>query len=601
MNIFYKKYKQLYIGRALLLVWQSSPSWTIARLIFVILQGLMSLLSIYLTKVIVDVVTASLTISDKKVAFAHVLSTICVVGIVALIGIFSNTLASLISQIQDQIIVDYVFPIIHAKSIEIDLEYYENPQYHDIFYRAQQQASSRLAQILNRLASFFQNIVFLLGVSSLLILVNWNIALILFASIVPRILVRLKYMGYMHAWQYRQTATLRQINYYGEMLTSNVYAKEIRLYNLGSLFSHRFMNFRKLLRKEFIGLVTKNSIADLVTQTSFTIATFVCYAFIAYQTVEGKLTLGSLVMYSQAFQLGYNALWQLLSNLSNFYEDNLYLSNLYEFLDLKPKILEPTHPQPIPPLQQKGIQFHNVSFQYPTSNRQGLTNISLNIPPGKIVALVGENGAGKTTLIKLLCRLYDPTEGTITFEGQDLRSFAISDLRRQIGVIFQDYAKYHLTAQENIWLGNIDLPPGDRRITEAARQSGADEVITGLPDNYETILGSWFETGEELSIGQWQKIALARAFLRNAQILILDEPSSSLDAKAEEEIFQKFRQLIQGQTAILISHRLSTVKMSDHIYFLENGKIIENGTHQELMQLGGHYAHLFETQAQHYR
>jgi ATP-binding cassette subfamily B protein len=306
-------------------------------------------------------------------------------------------------------------------------------------------------------------------------------------------------------------------------------------------------------------------------------------------------------MYYQAFQRGQSSLQGVFSSLAGLYEDNLFLANLHEFLDLTPKILEPTHPQPIPPLQQRGIQFHNVSFQYPASNRQGLTNISLNIPPGKKVALVGENGAGKTTLIKLLCRLYDPTEGSITYEGEDLRSFAISDLRRQIGVIFQDYAKYHLTAQENIWLGNIDLPPGDQRISEAARQSGADEVITKLPDNYETILGSWFEKGEELSIGQWQKIALARAFLRDAQILILDEPSSSLDAKAEEEIFQKFRQLIQGQTAILISHRLSTVKMSDHIYFLENGKIIENGTHQELMQLGDRYAHLFETQAQHYR
>ncbi|MEB3119997.1 MAG: ABC transporter ATP-binding protein [Snowella sp.] len=584
---------------ALKLIWQSSPTWTIARLILLTIQSILPLLSLYLMKVIIDTVAASL--NTKTTALSQIFLLIALTGLINLIIALSSSLTELINTTQTELVTDYMYGIVHAKAIEIDLEYYENAQYHDTLQRAQREAYFRPPHILNSLLQLIGNSLSLIAIAGLLFWFHWEITAILFIATLPGLFVRLKYADEMYQWKHKRTATERKTYYLDWLLTNSLFAKEIRLFGLGSLFSRRFRHLRKQLYRESLAISQRNALTSLVAQTSSILAIYGSYAVIAYQTIQGHFTLGDLIMYYQAFQRGQSSLQGVFSSLAGLYEDNLFLANLHEFLDLKPKILDPPHPQPIPPLQQKGIQFHNVSFRYPTSNRQGLTNISLNIPPGKIVALVGENGAGKTTLIKLLCRLYDPTEGSITFEGQDLRSLDISDLRRQIGVIFQDYAKYHLTAQENIWLGNIDLPPGDQRITEAARQSGADEVITGLPDNYETILGSWFEKGEELSIGQWQKIALARAFLRDAQILILDEPSSSLDAKAEEEIFQKFRQLIQGQTAILISHRLSTVKMSDHIYFLENGKIIENGTHQELMQLGDRYAHLFETQAQHYR
>jgi ATP-binding cassette subfamily B protein len=308
-----------------------------------------------------------------------------------------------------------------------------------------------------------------------------------------------------------------------------------------------------------------------------------------------------LVLYYQALQRGQNDLKSLLGGLSGLYEDNLFLANLYEFLDLKPKVVEPSNPKPLPIPMKKGIVFNHVSFQYATTKRQALQNINLTIRPGEVVALVGENGSGKTTLIKLLCRLYDPTFGSITIDGVDLRQFEIAALRRQISVIFQDYTKYHLTAKENIWLANINLPFSYEKITAAARRSGADDVISKLPQGYDTILGKFFEQGEELSIGQWQKIALARAFLRDSQLIVLDEPTSALDPKAEEEVFQNFRQLIKNQAAILISHRLSTVRMADCIYVMANGSIIESGTHEELINLGSSYANLFETQAQHYK
>jgi ATP-binding cassette subfamily B protein len=312
------------------------------------------------------------------------------------------------------------------------------------------------------------------------------------------------------------------------------------------------------------------------------------------------LRLGDLVLYYQALQRGQGNIKGLLNSLSGLYEDNLFLANLYEFLDIKPKLIDPPNPKPIPHPMKTGIEFKNVGFQYSTTTRKALKNINLTIKPGEVVALVGENGSGKTTLIKLLCRLYDPTQGRITIDGIDLSQFKTEELRRQISVIFQDYAKYHFTAQENIWLGNIDLPPQSDSIIKAAKRSGADDVITKLPKGYDTILGKLFDKGEELSIGQWQKVALARAFLRDSQLIVLDEPTSAMDPKAEYEVFEKFRQLIKNQSAILISHRLSTVKMADRIYVMDNGTIVEGGTHEELMKLSGTYAHLFEIQASQY-
>ena len=277
------------------------------------------------------------------------------------------------------------------------------------------------------------------------------------------------------------------------------------------------------------------------------------------------------------------------------------MTNIYEFLDLKPKISDPNDPQAVPNPIKQGINVDHVSFSYEMSTRRALEDVSLHIAPGEVVALVGENGSGKTTLVKLLCRLYEPTTGTISVDGIDIRRFKSDDLRQQISVIFQDYVQYDLTARENIWLGNIELATNDDRIRLAAAKSGADDVISTLPQGYETMLGRAFEGGEELSIGQWQKIAIARAFLRDSQLIILDEPTSALDPQAEFEVFERFRQLIKNQAAILISHRLSTVKMADRICVLHEGKIVENGTHEELMHNKGAYAHLFETQAQSYR
>jgi ATP-binding cassette subfamily B protein len=357
---------------------------------------------------------------------------------------------------------------------------------------------------------------------------------------------------------------------------------------------------RRNLDKEQRGILVKQSIADLAIQASATLAVIVSYAFIAYQTALGVITLGGLVMYYQAFQRGQGFLQDIISSLTDLYENNLFVSSLFEFLDQQPRITSPASPRPVPKPMRSGITFENVGFQYPASPRKAINKVSFTIRPGEVVALVGANGAGKTTLIKLLCRLYDPDEGRITIDGIDLREFDVTALRREISVIFQDYIHYHTTARENVWFGNIETPPDQQAINAAAQLAGIDEKLSGLKSGYDTVLGKWFEDGEELSIGEWQKVALARAFMRNAQLIVLDEPTSAMDAEAEYEIFSRFKSLISGKSAILISHRLSTVKMADRIYVVEHGTILESGTHDELMSQGARYAHLFETQAQFY-
>lgn len=586
---------------ALRLVWQSAPGWTVASLALVVVQGVLPLASLYLMKLVVDTVTTGLVATDKAAAFGQVALLIGLAGGVALITALFRSLAGLVSEVQAQVITDHMSDVLHAKSIEVDLEYYESAQYYDKLHRAQREAPYRPTRILNGLVQVGQNSISLLAMAGLLFSFHWGIAAILFVATIPGLLVRLRYAGLAYRWQRQRTCAERQAWYFHWMLTGDVHAKEIRLFDLGTLFRQRFRDLRRRLRQERIRITTKRSMAELAAQVSATLAVFASYAFIAYRTVQGDITLGDLVMYYQAFQRGQGFLQQILSGLAGLYEDNLFLSNLYEFLDLKPRVVQPTHPRPVPRPMRTGIAFDHVSFQYPTGAKKVLEDINLHIRPGEVVALVGENGSGKTTLIKLLCRLYDPTNGTITLDGVDLRQFETTALRREISVIFQDYAQYHLTARENIWFGNATLPPDQERIVAAARHAGADEVIAELPQGYETILGKWFEDGEELSVGEWQKVALARAFLRDAQIIVLDEPTSDLDARAEYEVFKRFRQLAAGKTVILISHRFSTVRMADRIYVLEGGRIIESGSHDELVRLGGTYAHLFETQAQYYR
>ncbi len=590
-----------YILPALKLVWQSSPKWTITRAFTLCIQGVLPLVSLYLLKLIIDQVSESLTISDKSLAFQHTLSLLIALGCVMLTTSFFASISEVVNTAQSQRVTDHMQEILHIKSIELDLAYYENAQYYDALQRAQQEASYRPNQVLTRIAQILQNGISLIGILGLLISLYWGLAGVLFIAAFPALWVRLKFSNVLYQWRRKRTSLERQSLYLSVLLSNDQFAKEVRLFGLGNLFSNRFLALRRQLYDETLQIILKKTFASLSAEVFAEIISVGVFIFIAYQTIQGNLKIGDLVLYQQALQRGEAALQSVLSGLSGLYEDNLFLNNLYEFLDLRPTVKDPARPMAFPIPVESGIVMDRVSFQYLNTPRHALHDISLTVRPRETIALVGENGSGKTTLVKLLCRLYDPTSGRITVDGVDLKDFAIADLRQQTSVIFQDYAKYHFSARENIWLGNVQIPQDDRSIELAAKRSGAHEVIEKLPKGYDAVLGKLFEYGEELSIGQWQKIALARAFLRDSQLIVLDEPTSAMDPRAEYEVFQKFRDLTQDQMAVIISHRLSTVKMADRIYMMSNGRIIEQGTHNELLFENGEYARLFEIQAQSYR
>lgn len=591
----------LRLDRAVRLVWQNARSWMLANLALLLAQSALPVASLYLTKQIIDAVTLALSASDKNAAWQSAALWVGLAGALALLMEVCRSLTSFVNQAQAQLITDRMHEMLHAKSLAVDLEYYENAHYYDALHRAQQDAPFRPQSIVNSLMQAGQSGLSLLAIAGLLFSYNATLASLLFLATLPGLWVRLKYADQAYRWQRHWTASERRAYYYNWMLTSGEYAKEVRLFNLGPLFMQRFRALRETIRRERLAIATKSAFTELAPQVLATLAVFGACAFMAHQTIAGLLTLGAMVMYWQAFVRGQSFFRDLLQAVANLYQDNLFLSNLDEFLELKPRVAEPQQPRPFPRPMRKGIVFHGVSFRYPESSKIALQDIDLSLRPGETIALVGENGSGKTTLIKLLCRLYDPTTGHITLDGVDLRDYASADVRREIGVIFQDHAHYNLTAQENIWLGNVALPQQHERIPLAAQHAGADQVIAKLPARYQTVLGKWFEDGEELSIGEWQKIALSRAFLRDAQIIVLDEPTSAIDAKAEFAFFQRFRKLAKNRATVLISHRLSTVRLADNIYVLADGRLSENGTHEQLLVRDGVYAQLFETQARQYR
>lgn len=588
--------------RAVQFVWSAGPGWMAAAVFLLVLQATLPLLSLYLLKKIVDALTASAAVPGKALAFHHLAGMIALAAGAALAAAAVRAVAAYVTEAQAQQVTNRMLGVIEAKSVEMDLSFYENPEFHDTLHRAQQEAPFRPTRIVGSLLQMGQSVISLLAIAGLLLTtLHWPFLLILVATALPGLLLRVVNSRSLYRLRAHLTHMERQVQYYSSMLTLEHYAKEVRLFGLGPLFMERAGQMREGLRLARLQMTARRAGGDFAGQTFAACAVFGGLAFLAHETLFGVFTLGSMIMYYTALQRGQSVMGELSGGFAEFYENNLFLSNLYEFLDLPPKLTAPDPPLPVPSPPVQGIVLEHVSFRYEGGIKEVLSDVSLTIRAGETVALVGENGSGKTTLIKLLCRLYDPTGGRITLDGTDLRECRAEEVRRQIGVVFQDYVHYYQTARENIWLGNAEAPPDPARLMKAACDSGAHEVIAPLPQGYETILGNWFREGQELSIGQWQKVALARAFFRDAPIMVLDEPTSALDAEAEYEVFDRFRHLVHGKTAILISHRLSTVKMADCIYVLEDGRIVEAGPHEALISQGGAYARLFEIQAQQYR
>ncbi len=587
----------LLVKSAFRFVWQASPALMVINMTLIVVQGLFPLVTLYLTKLVIDAVAAGLANPDKAEAWRHAGTVVAVAAVAGLSASAIGTLASIVRQRQQMVFTDYMEALILERSVQLDLEFYENPAYYDTLHRAQAEGASRPMSVVNRLTELLRSAISLGAIATVLVSLHWVVGLILVGAALPGVLLRIHYAHRRFNWQRERTETDRVSSYFRFLLTTNSAAKELRIFRLGRLFVDRYRRLRQGLRREDLKMSQDLAIRELLVQALGTVAIFGAMAVIAFQTVRGGATIGDLAMYYQGIQRGVGFLKGLLGGMTGLYEDALFLSNFDEFLRLEKTVPEPANPRPFPRPITTGVAFENVGFSYPQDSRRVLDGVSLHINPGEIVALVGENGAGKTTLVKLLTRLYDPDYGRITIDGIDIREFATDDLRREIAPVFQDFMQFNLSVTENIHLGNVDQSPREDLIIRAAEEAGVDKFVRGLPNAYETPLGRRFSGGSEISVGQWQRIALARALFGNGGIVILDEPTSSQDAKSEYEFFCRFKRIVQGRMALIISHRFSTVRMAHRIYVLQDGVIAESGVHEELISQGGVYARLYEMQA----
>ena len=590
------------LRRSVQVVWRGSKRWTLASLAVGVAQAVLPLLGLYLLKRIIDGIVIGIGKGFAPTGWPSLSVLIGCAFLLQLLTALCKAFAQVVQEAQASQVTEYMQSLLHRKSIEVDLEYYETSAFKNTFHRAQQEAPYRPTRIVQGLAQLTQSFLSLLALSSLLLFsIHWTFGLILAAAAIPGLWVRFHQAKRMFDWQVERTPIERQADYYNWMLTGSHHAKENRLFGLGQVLKERASDLRRGLNRGRLKFARQKATGEFLTQSIAALLTFGAFGILARRALIGLISIGELVVLYQALQRGLGYFQEFLSALANLYENNLFVRNVYAFLDQKVALPEPAHPRRMPQPIRQGICFEEVRFQYRDSNRPCLEGVSLTIAPGEVVALVGENGAGKSTLIKLLCRMYDPTGGRITIDGIDIRQFKKEDLRRAISVVFQDFVQYQLPVRDNIWFGDVTLPATDEAIARSATAAGADPFIRRLKGRYSAVLGTLFDGGEELSVGQWQKIALARAFLRRSELIVLDEPTSALDPKSEFEVFEKFRQLAQDRSTLLISHRLSTVKMADRIYVLRGGRVIEQGTHQELVELGTDYASLYNKQAASYR
>jgi ATP-binding cassette subfamily B protein len=556
-----------------------------------------TLAMLYFFKLIVD----QLTNSTSDAAFANLMVLIGAALGLTVLGNLCNALVGYTSTMQTHLVADHMQRLVQVKSIAMDLAYYENSQFYDKLHRAQREAPARPLRIIQSLTELARNGLTLLGALVLLLAFHWGVVVAVLIASLPVLVYRLKQADDLYQLHREKTASERLSGYFNQVITTAASAKEVRAFGFGPLLIHRFGELRSKIRASLQRLSAQGYRRQFITESAATLAGYGALAFVAHAAVQKTITLGEMVMYFGAFQVAVGSLRPTLSALAELYENNLFLSTLYEFLAVQRQVPEPVQPREMPRPWQSGLRVENLRFRYPNTERWVLDGVALTIRPGEIVALVGRNGSGKTTLTKLLCRLYDPDSGRITLDGIDLRDFRTDDLRREVSVIYQDFGRYHLTARENILLGRPELGADDPAIIRAAQWAGIHDHLIRLPQGYETVMSRTFADGAELSIGQWQKLALARAFVRDSQLILLDEPTSSLDAAAEFEFFEKFREMARGRSALIISHRFSTVRLADRIYVLDEGRLIEEGNHEELIARDGLYAHLYRRQASYYQ
>lgn len=610
--------------KSLRLVRRSAPGWAAANVMISLVSSFLPLVLLWYIKKLIDAVTAATGnfsgaadlpagngnfsgVADLpgiagagEADLRVVLILVVVIAIIYFLDEAAQSLGNLVRKKQAFHLESYMYDLIHRKSVSLDLQHFEDPGYYDSMSRASREAPYRPGSIVNNIVLMLRSGISLLLMAGLLATLNWWLVLILLVANVPGIWLRVHYADVLYNFRRELTPVARKSAYFNWLLTGDKPSRELRLFGLGSYFSDLFRSNFDRQKKEEIDIVRKRSLIELVSGIFKAAAVLVTLYYIVMQTVSSGIGLGDLAMFLLAFRMGMTYIKQILGATAGLYEDSLFISDVFEFLGLEEKVVV------VPPVVdvksfRSALKIENLYFRYPSSTHDVLKGINMNIERGETVALVGANGAGKTTLVRMLCRLYDPQAGKIMIDGKDIRNIDPLQYRKLFSVVFQDFMLYNLSAADNIRAGDVSARVDGERIRRSAQKAGIHELLDGLPAGYDTVMGRMFDDSRELSWGEWQKIALARALYRDAEILILDEPASSLDAGSEYEIFTRFSELAEGRTCILISHRLANVSIAGRIMVIDGGRLIESGSHSDLLKAGGTYSMLYRQQKSMYR
>lgn len=559
-----------------------------------IVQGLLPAASVYLIKLLVDALVAAMG-SGSSSDFSALILYASLMGAVLLATQLIQQVLSWIRLAQAEHTSDHIRAIIHAKAVDVDYAFYETPKYFDRLHRAISDAGSKPLTLLESLGLFVRNSITLLAMAAIILPYGWWLPLVLIASTVPAFLVILRYNRKTHAWWEAKTTDRRWAHYFDTVLTHSAMAAEVRLFDLGDRYSALYQDLRRVLRRERIAIERKNVLARGVAAIVGLVVLALAMVWMGMRALRGAATLGDVALFYQAFNQGQQLLKGLLGSIGQIYNSSLFLDNLFEFLDQEPEIID-TEDGIVVPDHISSIEFENVTFYYPEAKNPALQDFSLVLEADSPTAVVGENGAGKSTVLKLLCRFYDPQEGRILLNGTDVREYQLRSLRDAVAVLFQFPVNFHATVEESIELGRLSSEKNAKAVREAAEVAGAQDFIGRLPENFSTLLGKWFVDGHELSGGEWQRLAMARAIYRDASIIVLDEPTSMMDSWSEADWFNRLLGCSSGKILCLITHRLTIAHRAENIIVMDKGTIVESGTHDELISLAGRYAESWHEQ-----
>jgi ATP-binding cassette subfamily B protein len=589
----FKKLKtDLNLKRTIILVWKAAKGWLILSVIMIVVETMTFLGSLYALKVLVDKV-AHINLQDPG-SGDIIIKYVSIAGSLAVLYAIARSFSTYVTEVQATKISSFMDEQIHSTAVEMDLSYYESPDYFDVLQRAKDAGVDRPNQLITTMVEISKNTLNLGAVGSIFISINWVLLPLLIIFVLPTLFVRIYFARQQNSWRIKHTALERKAAYLSDLITSDVAAKEIRSFNLGDHFKSLYLKLKQEVFTVRLAVSYRRTLSELITTSLASIGFFVCIGYIALGSIRGTSTVGDIVLFLVIFPQSFNLMQNIASGISILFNNSIYINSIYELLDLKKPEPKNENLQQLPVNGDLDLELRNVTFTYPHAKKPTLKNVSLKIPAGKIVAVVGLNGAGKSTLIKILCKLYEPDSGFLKLGDQDVRQVEANAYRRQISPVFQDFSHYNFSAADNIRFGDLSNPNVAKETIAAAKKSGAHEFIQNFPEGYETIMGRLFEDGHEVSIGQWQKLALARAFYSQARFLILDEATSALDALAEQELFDSFRKHIGNRAAVVVSHRHSAVKHADYIYVLSGGEILQEGTDDELLNMEGDYSRLFK-------